>query len=99
MEKEKIRRKVLKKQPRRPKSLPRGNVRFTGNEAGRRERERRPVNGQVVMGDGLGGTGYVLPVAGGTSVTAMDQQAGRRPGTGRKGIPWHLPPEGPPYPN
>lgn len=94
MAKEKIRRKVLKKQPKRTKPLPKGNVKAVGNEAGRQERERRPINGQVVMGDGSGGVGYVLPVSAGTSVTAMDQQAGRRPGSRPFGG-YQLPPEGP----
>lgn len=46
------------------------------------------------MGDGSGGVGYVLPVSAGTSVTAMDQQAGRRPGSRPFGG-YQLPPEGP----
>ena len=83
---------------RRRKGIRRGNLHARGNESGRRARERRPINGRVNMGNGRGGIGYGMGVAAGSSVTAMDQQAGRRPGTGRPGIRWHLPPEGPPYP-
>ncbi len=82
----------------RRKGLRRGNLHATGNEGGRKARERRPINGRVNMGNGRGGIGYALPVAAGTSVTARAQQAGRRPGTGRPGFGWWLPPEGKPYP-
>lgn len=84
---------------RRRKGIRRGNLRATGNEGGRRSRERRPINARIPMqGSRRGRVGYALPVAAGSSVTAMDQRAGRRPGTGRPGNRWHLPPEGPPYP-
>ncbi len=80
------------------KGLRRGNLHARGNEGGRKARERRPINARVGMGNGQGGINYALPVAAGSSVTAMAQRAGRRPGTGRPGIGWHLPPEGPPFP-
>jgi hypothetical protein len=80
----------------RTKALPKGNLHATGNEGGRRARERRPINARVPMSNGMGGLGYALPVASGTSVTAAKQHRGERPGTGRPGIRWHLPPEGPP---
>lgn len=73
----------------RRKGLRRGNL---------RARKRRPINSRVNMGNGRGGAGYSMPVSSGTSVTAQAQRAGRRPGTGRPGIGWWLPPEGPPYP-
>jgi hypothetical protein len=82
----------------RRKGLRRGNLHATGNEGGRKARESRPINARVGMGNGRGGAGYSLPVAAGSSVTATAQRAGRRPGTGRKGIRWHLPPEGAPFP-
>lgn len=84
---------------RRRKGIRRGNLRATGNEGARRARERRPINGRIPMqGSRRGRTGYALPISAGTSVTAAKQQRGERPGTGRPGIRWHLPPEGPPYP-
>lgn len=64
----------------------------------RSARKHRLINSRVNMGNGRGGVGYSMPVSSGTSRTARDQQAGRRPGTGRPGIRWWLPPEGPPYP-
>ncbi len=82
----------------RRKGLRRGNLHATGNEGGRALRERRQINGRVNMGNGRGGIGYGLAVAAGTSVTASKQRRGERPGTGRPGIRWHLPPEGAPYP-
>ncbi len=81
------------------KGFRRGNLRATGNEGGRRARERRRVNAKVPMSGGpKGRPGYSLPIAAGTSVTARKQQRGQRPGTGAKGIGWWLPPEGPPFP-
>lgn len=82
---------------RKRKGFRRGNIRFTGNEGGRRARERRRINAKVPMSGGpKGRPGYALPVAASSSVTAQMQAMGKRPGTGRPGIPWHLPPEGPP---
>ncbi len=82
----------------RTKSLPKGNIQAVGNEGGRKARERRPINARVPMSNGMGGLGYALPVAAGTSVTAAKQHRGERPGTGRPGIGWWLPPEGLPIP-
>lgn len=89
-------RKKLGNQARR-KSLPRGNMKFVGNEAGRRERERHPINAGVVMGNGRGGVGYVLPVSSGLSVTAEKQSRGEPVSVVRKGFESAaLPLEGPP---
>ncbi len=82
----------------RHKGIRRGNLHATGNEGGRKARERRPINGRVNMGNGRGGIGYGLAVAAGSRVTASKQHRGERPGTGRPGFGWWLPPEGPPYP-
>ncbi len=97
MAKEKIRRKVLKPTPQR-KSLPGGNLEAVGRNLalGRAmERSRRP-NVRVPMGDGMGGVEYDMPIHAQTSIHAREQLAGRRPGTGRPGFGWWLPPEGPP---